>query len=545
MIVLNKLKQNKIIILLVILTIIRLLMSLDLPVYYIRNLRYDDVLMIDLADAFKIGNYLGEYSNVTLIKGIIYPLFLSFCQFFKLSYSLILTIFYILSCIYFGTSLNKVVKNKKIVIVVYLVLLFNPISYSMELFQRIYRNALSLGETLLFFGLIIRLVACNETKNNVINYLLLGLITSIMLLTREDSMWAFVTIIVLIIYKVLVNKNIKAFLLSLLPIIGIIINLNIVSLINYHYYGIYTYNEISNSEFSKAYLKIQEIKDDNEETRYSITKDTFYKLADLSDKFDITRKDIDNLYKSWPDDNGEINNGNIIWAFRHLIYSNKKFKDGKSANLYFKELSEDVERLFEEGKLEREKVIPSVLINTPSKKDILNLPKEYLKTLKYVTTYQNIKSIDKNTIEQNSKFFYEFKKDCYYTFVKDYHNAENIISKNIKGIEIIRNVYKYLTIVLSFVSLIIFIKNIKLVFKEQKYFVILLILVSYFVITMGVTYTNLTAFHAIRYFYLGPVYLLQNIFIILTLEGIDYEGIKINYLNALFKRRKNIKKVSC
>ena len=73
----------------------------------------------------------------------------------------------------------------------------------------------------------------------------------------------------------------------------------------------------------------------------------------------------------------------------------------------------------------------------------------------------------------------------------------------------------------------------------------MLILISYLVITMGVTYTHITGFYAIRYFYLGPVYLLQNIFIILTLEGIDYERIKTNYLNALFKRRKDIKEVSC
>ena len=63
----------------------------------------------------------------------------------------------------------------------------------------------------------------------------------------------------------LVGNALKSFLLSLLPIIGIIINLNIVSLINYHYYGIYTYNEINSSEFSKAYLKIQEIKDEKKE----------------------------------------------------------------------------------------------------------------------------------------------------------------------------------------------------------------------------------------------------------------------------------------
>lgn len=542
--ILKKLKKNKIIILLVILTIIRLLMSMNLPTYYFKNMILDDMLMIELADAFSLGNYLGEYSNVTLIKGIIYPLFLSFCNYFKLSYPLILTILYILSCIYFGTSLNKVVKNKKIVIILYLVLLFNPISYSMEIFQRLYRNTLSLSEILIFFGLIIRLVASNKTKNNIVNYILLGLITSIMLLTREDSMWAFVTIIILIIYKIIVNKN-KASLLSLLPIIVIVISLNIVSLINYHYYDIYTYNEINNSEFSKAYIKIQEIKDEKKETQYSITKDTLYKLSDLSPAFGITKMDIALLYYSWADDNGEINNGNIIWAIRHLIYSKKQFKDGKSAELYFKELSNDIEKLFEEGKLEREKVIPSVLINTPSKNDILSLPKEYLKTLKYVTTYQGIKTIDKKTIEEKPNFFYDDKHDNYFVFIKDYHNAENLIKENVKGIEIIKNIYKYITIVLSFVSIIIFVKNIKLIFKEQKYFVIMLILISYLVITMGVTYTHVTGFPAIRYFYLGPVYLLQNIFIILTLEGIDYEKIKINYLNALFKRRKDIKKVSC
>ena len=203
MMILKKLKKNKIIILLVILTIIRLLMSMNLPTYYFKNMILDDMLMIELADAFSLGNYLGEYSNVTLIKGIIYPLFLSFCNHFKLSYPLILTILYILSCIYFGTSLNKVVKNKKIVIILYLVLLFNPISYSMEIFQRLYRNTLSLSEILIFFGLIIRLVASNKTKNNIVNYILLGLITSIMLLTREDSMWAFVTIIILILLSIL------------------------------------------------------------------------------------------------------------------------------------------------------------------------------------------------------------------------------------------------------------------------------------------------------------------------------------------------------
>ena len=74
-----------------------------------------------------------------------------------------------------------------------------------------------------------------------------------------------------------------------------------------------------------------------------------------------------------------------------------------------------------------------------------------------------------------------------------------------------RQIYKYVTIILSIISLIIYVKNIKKFDDINK--ILHIVLISYLLILFGVTYTHITAFYSIRYFYLGNVYILQNIFI--------------------------------
>ena len=99
-------KKNWFIILLILVTILRFLISFKLPNFYIVNLQYDDKLMINLSRSIMKGEYLGRYNNFTLIKGIVFPLILSFTTLLHLNFSLFLTILYILSCIYFTLSLE-------------------------------------------------------------------------------------------------------------------------------------------------------------------------------------------------------------------------------------------------------------------------------------------------------------------------------------------------------------------------------------------------------------------------------------------------------
>ncbi len=531
------LKKHKLLILIIIFTLIRFFLSYHLPNFYYENLGFDDGLMIKEFESLISGNYLGTYNNIILTKGIIYPLFLTIIHYIHLNYNVVFTIIYILSCAFFTKSFKNIINNKKILLILYIILLFNPISYSSELFQRLYRNSLSIIEMLLFLSLVIRIISNKKTKISL--YLFLGIISSIMLLTREDNIWIYIVFITLFIYNIYHNHKVKNIIINLVPLLVLIINLNIFSFINYKNYGVYTYNELTNSSFKDAYIKIMQIKDDKKIDKVSISKDVLNKLIDVSEKFNIEKDNLDKMYDRLGDDNGEINNGNIIWYLRNTIYVKNQFLEAKDANKFFKELKEEIDTLFKEGKLEKEFVIPSVLINTPTINEIKELPKNFLKAIIYTSSYQNVRSFSKTDLLKLNNGSFDDDVNSYIIKCTDYHNTENIIKDNNFIYEVIRIIYKYLTIILSIYALFIYIKKIKE--KNKINFIISLILIIYIVILCGITYTDTTAFKAIRYFYLGNIYILQSVFIFLNIWR-EY-GKGFNNINALFKRGKNNQKM--
>ena len=492
----------------------RVLLSFSLPSFYLNNLRYDDSLMVDQAKSLNNGEYLGEYSDITLIKGLAYPIFLYITNLLGMSYSMMLTIIYILACIYFIYSLKKIITNKLILFTIFAFLMLNPISFSSELFQRLYRNSLTIIELLFFFGTIINIIS--SKKRCYLYYIFLGIITAIMFLTREDNIWVVIIYAIVVIYKLYKERKIKTILQALIPICITAILLNIVCYINYINYGIYTYNEITNSSFKKAYLKILQIKDDEKKDQVAIPKSTLYKLSENSKLFNLSKQFIDAKYNQLSNGTDEIYNGNMVWYLRYWIYKRNNIKTGEEANKYWEDLSDEIDRLFEEGKLEKEFVIPSTKINMPTENELKQLPKNLLDAIIYTTTYQNVKTFKESDLEERGT--YNIKVNAYSLLYRNYHNAENMINNNPVGFDIIKNMYKYFTIVFSIVALVIYVKNIR---KKDKLNLILhIIFITYTIIICGVTYTHTTSHDAIRYCYLGNIYILQNIFILLNLVRI-------------------------
>lgn len=507
--------KKKFIILVLIIVLVRFLISFYLSSFYIRNLTYDDKLMIDQMTSLTGGDFLGAYSEFTLIKGIIFPLVISFCKITHISYSMFFTILYILAVMYFIKPFEKLIKNKKILFIFFIFLLFNPITYSSELFQRLYRNSLSIIELLFFLGIVIRiLLSDDKTKRSIINYILLGLITSIMYLTREDNIWTKLVLLFIIVYKCIKNsnlkkKNFKVILASIIPFVVLTINLNIVSLINYKNYGIYTYNEIQDSEFKNTFRKVLQIKDDEKKDKVSIPKTTFFKLVENVKSFNLTEREINQYYKVLIDDTGEIYNGNIIWYFRQFIFKKNKFKDGKEAEKYFKKMGEEIDEAFEDGRLEKEFAFSSILLNVPTYDEFIYMPKNVLDIVIYTSTYKNVK-----TYTDFSKFKYDKDVGAYSVVNLDSHTTENILEKNDTKYEIIRIIYMILTIILAPCALIIYLINIK---RKDIYNIITsIILFIYLIILAGVSYTDATAFPTMRYLCLGNLYILQTIFIMLN-----------------------------
>ena len=509
-------KKYWFIILILLFSVIRFLFTYKLSNFYLYLMNYDDGLMVEQCGTLISGKYLGSYGTRTLVKGPVFPLFLLLSIIYKMKFSTFFTLLYILSCIFFITSFKNVIKNKKYLIILFVVLLFNPVTYSQDLFQRLYRNSISITELLFFLGTTIRVLFNKDKK--ILNNVLMGISLSLLFLTREDNLWTYPVILFVIAYNIIKDRKIKNIIISLIPIILLYGSLNLISFINYKHYGIYTYNEIQKSEFHNTYKKILQIKDDEKIEFVSIPKSTLYKLSDNTKTFNLTRKEIDRFYKgyaNWEDEpyKNEIYNGNIIWYLRLMIDNKNKFKSGKESQAYYKKLGEEIDKLFENGTLEKEFTMPSTFMNVPVKDQIKELPKNVFNTVIYTTRYKDIKTMT------NTKLYkYDKNIDAYYFAYGDYHDTINIVKKNPIKYERIRIIYEWLTIVLSIVALLIYFKNI---LKFDSFSIIShILIICYGLIIGGVAYTHTTAFHAIRPLYLGNVYILQSIFILINLYRI-------------------------
>ena len=501
------LKKYWFILAIIIVCIVRYLFSYKLPSFYLFQMTHDDGLYVKFLYTLAKGQYLGAYDARTLIKGPVFAFALFISYIYKMSFSSFFTILYIISGLYFLSSLKNIIKEKKILIIIFIFIMFNPVTYSSDLFQRLYRNSLSITEFLFFMGTIIRILTFKDKK--ILYNILLGISISLMFLTREDNIWVYPVLLILIIYSVFKERKLKVFIISLLPIIVLYLSLNFVSLVNYKHYGIYTYNEIEKSEFNKTYKKIRMV---------SIPKSTIYKLVDNTKTFNFSKDEIDRFYRQleyyeYESTKGEIYNGNIVWNLRSIISIKNNFKSGKESEDYYKRLGDEIDKLFENGTFKKEFTMPSTYMAVPTKEDFIDLPKKVIEAITYTTTYKNIK-----TLTKTDNYSYNKDINTYYFAYIDYHDTANIVKKNPIKYEIIRIIYMVLTIVLSIVSLFIYIKNIK---KFDSISIIShILIISYLLIIGGVAYTHISSFNAIRPLYLGNIYIIQSIFIIFNMYRI-------------------------
>ena len=58
----------------------------NLPIMAVPKGIHDDWIMVHMADALRGGRWLGEYNDLTLTKGMFFPLYLAVINFLHLSY---------------------------------------------------------------------------------------------------------------------------------------------------------------------------------------------------------------------------------------------------------------------------------------------------------------------------------------------------------------------------------------------------------------------------------------------------------------------------
>lgn len=336
---------------------------------------HDDILMIDHAENLLDGNYLGDYCNKTLLKRISYPLFISVCKIINIPYLTGLGLFWMLAAVLFTFAVRKVITNKKTLFFMYIFLLFNPVMYSFKWAQSMYRNSIVAPATMLVLASLIGMYfSRNKKKEFLIWSLASGISFSFFWNIREDTIWLLPFFVCAILIgtikwilenrKAAIKQCIGKITLFALPLILFCMSCIITQLVNYKYYGIYSSNELYDSNFREM-INIFNTLDENPELKsdkgITISYDTMQKLYMVSPtlagiKDEIQTYVFDSFWQTIGDNinDGEVYGGYIYWAMRDAVEAAGYYENGKTANDFYGNIVKEVQTAIDNGTLKVE-----------------------------------------------------------------------------------------------------------------------------------------------------------------------------------------------
>lgn len=358
---------------------------------------YDDRLFLTLAESLLKGNWLGPYDAATLVKGPFYPLWIA--AVFKVGVPLLLAqhLLYILACVVLVIALRPLIASPLTAFLVYVVVLFNPMSYISGVTTQVLREGIYPALTVLTFACAIGVLLRRD--GSIVRLLVwtvsLGFALSALWLTREEGVWIVPSMIFF-----LVSAGISLFLKKkavwlrsvflFIPLLVFFLVIGVVARFNMDRYGIYTVTEVKSPEFLSAYGALLRVKHKAWKPYVPVPADVRERLYAVSPAFaelkpyfegesgkkwtvmfsgirelckkdhEIARKvdmllnmDASGIWKKvFYDDNGDIPGGWFMWAFREAAASAGHYTSGKSSQDYYRRLAAEVNAACAAGRLE-------------------------------------------------------------------------------------------------------------------------------------------------------------------------------------------------
>ncbi|WKY44809.1 hypothetical protein Q5O14_01545 [Eubacteriaceae bacterium ES2] len=517
------------------LLMIRFVLVLGLPIFAHAGAGHDDRLMIGFADSILNGDWLGQYSEMTLVKGAMFPLLLAFNRLVGIPYVLGMTALYAAACLFFIFVMKDLVASKKFLLLLLAFLLFNPVSFADETFFRVYRNSITAAQTLLIVGGMFGLYLNRKAKLSRMIFfaLLTGISFTTFWLTREDGIWLLpflvVAILITIISIVLENKKkqaeiVKRSLITVIPIVLMLLGTWTISAVNAHYYGVFTTNELNDDPFSKTIKMMYSIEDPVEADNVSVSREKMAMMIDVSPTLQSIEDDISESMDrwSWYDEDvavREVEDGWFFWSFREAVADAGYYQNPQMAASFYEAVYDELSAAVDSGILSQRSTMPSALMSPWRTEYLQQYPIAILKTAYYIVNYKEVHSNVLMSIDDGQNGIRLFEKIT--------GNVANYPSEDQETIDLLKaSLLNKITLIYKLTGLILFLAAgigylrlswflLRKKHGEKRFEIWLLmtaIALSILVLILGVAYTDISAYVAISYWYLTGAYPLMIVF---------------------------------
>lgn len=408
------------IILICLFALLRIYLGANLNTWYFLNSAHDDLLLLTYSN---IPQYFNEWNILTLCKTISYPLFLFFVNITGISYRIWLSILCLISGFLVIYALNKyITKNKAILLLAFVFILFQPFNFEITTSAKIYRNAILMPCAIIFlttlYILINQLISKEfNTLKSIFWGIIVGLTFTFTFYIKEDGIIFFpilavslLAIILFKLYKLLkenkingkkliskpdMQKLIKFIIICIIPLLifsALTIGLKEV---NNHYFGVAEINTRTDGELGEFYQNLLKIDDENKNNTIWIPASTIDKAWNASPTLQ-SRPDLYNeiMHGGWVQGNYSetpLEGDHFTWAIRDSLNAVGLFTSEKTANDFFFKVNNELNQAFENGTLEKsDKIFISSSATGRSVDELGQMTPYIIEGLKNNLFYENI-----------------------------------------------------------------------------------------------------------------------------------------------------------
>lgn len=367
----NKIKKYWFVTLLFLLSAFRFFLSMNTN-YAVTTGRFDDELAIHQGYSLLSGEWLGDYSYSTLIKGITYPCYVALIKLLGLTYGQGLGILMIGASLVFIKMLHKINKSKMFIVAAYAFILYNPGGFGGWTALHIYRDVMTMWLLLILFSCVFALYVNRKLAWRESYGWLAGAVVSFTLYyyLREDSIWLYPFILVAFLICAITHyfvplkefrgygiRLLKTVVFILLPWIGVgLVGLGIATA-NYHNYGIFCVNDRTQGPFAEMMELIYRVEDDSTDEHVWVTKDMLWKCIDASPTLSGMRDAIEAGFNSRALDDGQVHGDIVQWAMRVGFRNAGYYTDAKETQNMLNKVVVELQTAYDKGVLVEDKKI--------------------------------------------------------------------------------------------------------------------------------------------------------------------------------------------
>ena len=368
---------------------------------------FDDGLFLGLAGQLAAGRWLGDYDELTLIKGCFYPLWIAVHSFHPASLYLADQLLHLAGAAAMAWAVRPLVPRAGAV-ALFALLALNPVSFSSQVDLRYLRDGIYVPLTLLVLGAAVGVLVRRRSQPGVIGAwsAAVGLSLAALWLTREEGLWVVPALACAGLCAWLgrpVENRSRALTRAgalLLPLAMLAVASGWVSWLNFSRYGLFATNELKRPEFRAALGALERVEPSDRLRWVPVRISTQRLIAEASPAFREIAKRLrplppDNVYRtslglgSDPRYEGELMGAWFVWALRKAAAAAGHHRSAPAAMAYYRRLANEVDAACERGAL-RCGPRRAALAPRPSRDQLRDLPAAAWRGLRLVAGFAQL-----------------------------------------------------------------------------------------------------------------------------------------------------------